>query len=178
MLAWMDENGLTSIAPTLPDIFWKPVNAVQVRSINGVSMSPYSYANFSSETKVLAAMIQDHTTTSHYNQSKMLEISNYPSLQHLVDRVTECNQQTALIEQESRQFRATVRKLLDNCTTLKQALDHWPQLVELLDGELLERHHRKVERSAKQRELTDLEIDTSQLNTSLVVNKIARRIEQ
>jgi hypothetical protein len=61
---------------------------------------------------------------------------------------------------------------------LKQALDRWPQLVELLDSELLSRHHRKVERSAKQEELDRLEIDTSSLNTSLVINKIAGRIEQ
>ena len=176
--AWLDENGLTHVAPTLPTMFWKPVNAVQVRTINGVSMSPYSYANFGYDTKVLAAMVQDLTTTSSYQQAKMLVINNYPSLQHLADRVTECNEQTALIEDESKRFRATVRKLLDNCTTLKQALDRWPQLVELLDSELLSRHHRKVERSAKQEELDRLEIDTTALNTSLVVNKIARRIEQ
>jgi len=123
-------------------------------------------------------MVQDHTTTSSYTQSKMMEINNYPSLQHFADRVAECNEQTQLIENECRQFRTTVRKLLDNCTTLKQALDRWPQLVELLDSELLSRHHRKVERSAKQEELDRLEIDTSSLNTSLVINKIAGRIEQ
>ena len=176
--AWLDENDLTLVASTLPPMFWKPVNAVQVRSINGVSMNPYSYAGFDKETKVLAAMVQDHTTTSSYSHSKMLEINNYPSLQHLVDKVAECNEQTALIEEEAGRFRATLRKLLVNCTTLKQALDRWPQLVELLDSELLSRHHRKAERSAKQEELDRLEIDTASLNTSLVVNKIAGRIEQ
>lgn len=176
--AWLDENNLTHVAPTLPNMFWKPATAVQVRLINGVSMSPYTYASFGYDTKVLAAMVQDLTTTSSYQQAKMMEINNYPSLQHLADRVAECNEQTALIEQESKQFRAAVRKLLDNCTTLKQALDRWPQLVELLDSELLSRHHRKVERSAKREELDRLEIDTTALNTSLVINKIARRIEQ
>jgi len=176
--AWLDENGLTHVAPTLPNMFWKPVTHVQVRSINGMSMAPYCYAGFDKETKVLASMVQDHTTTSSYTQSKMLEINNYPSLQHFADRVRECSGLTALIEDECRQFRATVLKLLENCTTLKQALDRWPQLVELLDSELLSRHHRKVERSAKQEELDRLEIDTSSLNTSLVINKIAGRIAQ
>jgi hypothetical protein len=71
---------------------------------------------------------------------------------------------TAFIEQ--------VRKVVRNCSTLKQALSVWPGIWELVPQEFKDKHNEVSERKTAERVKDELAIDVQSLNVGLVTAKI------
>lgn len=174
--AWLKSRGLTEIEKQLPEDFYTPRDHLSLNRINGTAMSPFSHLKLTRDTPVLIAMVTN--PNSSYIGSKAVTLEDAPELQHFVDVVAKAKLASAEIENERVNFMAAVRQLLNTCTSLKQAIDRWPQIVELLDGDLKERHYRVTTRSAAKEKVNALDLDITSLNTSLVVNKISGRIAE
>jgi hypothetical protein len=79
------------------------------------------------------------------------------------------SQLTALKEEETSMMKEVTR-LLASCGSLKQALDAWPHLLELLPYQVVAEHNRPTE---KRQKITAPKVDTDKLNGSLVKAKMA-----
>lgn len=171
---WLRENKLTDIVEQLPDMFFGQYGVLYLDTINGQDLRTFQYFKFEQSTRLLIAMM---TKTSAYGGSSRIKVTNDPELAGFVYRISDAldNINTIAVEREA--FINGIRKFLDACTTLKQAIDRWPQLVELLDSELLRKHHQKSDDSTREKAVLP-DIDITALNTSLVINKIAARIEE
>jgi len=171
---WLRENKLTDIVEQLPDMFFVKPSGMYLGDLNGQTLGVFQYVKFEEPTRVLTVMT---TRTSPYGGSSRVTVENDPELNGFVYRIKEALYNMNAIAVERGLFIDDVRKLLDACTSLKQAIDRWPQLVELLDSELLKRHHQKSDGPTKEKAALP-DIDITALNTSLVINKIAARVEE
>jgi hypothetical protein len=80
------------------------------------------------------------------------------------------------LDEEMNRSTATIRKVLDNCTTLKQALEVWPQLIDLLPAETLAKHHEPEKRYSNASRMSLSQEALDQINTAVVINKITKAL--
>lgn len=73
---------------------------------------------------------------------------------------------------EATAFIDQVRKVVRNCSTLKQALSVWPGIWELVPQEFKDKHNEVSERKTAERVKDELAIDVQSLNVGLVTAKI------
>lgn len=66
-------------------------------------------------------------------------------------RAAQAAERWAPVNAEAHQLELTLKNLLKNCTTLKQALAVWPNLIHHLPKDTLEKHHERVERKTPEK---------------------------
>ncbi len=95
------------------------------------------------------------------------------SLQQYADVYSRVNEQLAAIKNERAASRRAVEQVFSKCTTLRQALELWPGLMDLLPELVILKHNEPAE---KRTNPTALEIgvaDLQVLNVAAVKNKLA-----
>lgn len=80
--------------------------------------------------------------------------------------------QKSELNAEAQAFIDQVRKVVRNCSTLKQALSVWPGIWELVPQEFKDKHNEVSERKTAERVKDELAIDVQSLNVGLVTAKI------
>jgi hypothetical protein len=80
------------------------------------------------------------------------------------------NRQLAELDREESEVKDEARRLLNSCGTLKQALDAWPHLMQLLPNDVLMEHNRTPAKRAKAKPVT---IDSDKLTAAVVKANMA-----
>jgi len=175
--AWTEERGVTEMVKSLPPEFYTGKSYIYVKKVNGRSVKQQNvYQKDGKDVDVLCAMV--YPSGNSYSMTN-IEV-NHPSLEHFADHHRAINDEVDAIGKERTLFMDTLGKLLRNSRSLKHALDQWPQLIELVPQETINRMNEVVER--KKRDKAEREeaepINVGTLNMSLVIGKISARSEQ
>lgn len=176
--AWLEEKGLTEMVGYLPPSFYARKSYIHVKKVNGYTLSQQNvHQKDGQDVDVLCAMVYPSSSGSYSMQS--IEV-NHPSLQHFADHQKAIVEEIDAIQQERQIFVDTLGKLLRGSRSLKHALDQWPQLIELVPQQTINRMNEVVER--KKREKAEQEqaepINVGALNMSLTIGKISARSEE
>ena len=135
---------------------WKvSTNNVHIRRINEFRPARRTYMRTS-------------TTVHVPNNLGYLEITS-PMLDDIVDVWSDWEKRCAELEAERNKFYQTVRVFLERHTTLKQALNEWPGIMELLPVDAKERHEAETVRTARDENDT---FDPTDLTRVVVTAKI------
>jgi hypothetical protein len=174
---WLEERGLTEMVKSLSPEFFTRKSYIYVKKVNGRSMSQQNvHQKDGKDVDVLCAMINP---AGNFYSMTGIEV-NHPSLEHFADHQNAINEEVDAISAERVIFMDTLGKLLRGSRSLKHALDQWPQLIELVPQETINRMNEVVER--KKREKAEQEqaepINVGALNMSLTIGKISARSEQ
>lgn len=154
-----DKHGVTEQQLLAVDPFVNEQGQLYVRSLNGVSVPHHSVPlRFAKPVPVPFGVTGFDDLTS-------------PRLAPWATKLADINKRRDELDREEAAFRAQVMKLIQGCTTYKQALDIWPQLVSVTPREILDRHHRQVVRQKV--DIVAPQLDVEQLNLSAVKNTLA-----
>lgn len=152
----------------LPDGLLTPYKEIRVQFINGVDVN--RYANTiqmqGSPLKMPHSMTSAAGWSGYNLKSPHLEPFE-AKLRHLGSKINAINE-------EADKFQDGVDKILTKCTTLKQALDVWPQLIDLVPDRFKARHYEKVERKKADDLREEIAVDVMALNVGAVKNKLAQ----
>lgn len=99
-------------------------------------------------------------------------VLNDPVLQPFADIYKSAAAQVDQIVAERRGAEVAVSNIFSQCSTLRQALELWPQMLDLCPVDVVRQHHAEPEK----REKAALKIDPTALNTlnaAAVKNKLA-----
>lgn len=97
---------------------------------------------------------------------------NSPLLEPYATMVEQTNRHMLEIKQEQQNMQENLKKLLKNCTTLKQALEIWPHLMEVLPQWAIDKHNEPTVKRGKTTK-EELGIDTGALTSVIVKAKMA-----
>lgn len=103
-------------------------------------------------------------------------VVNSPDLSEQAALCVEYHTAMKELEDEENISTSTIRKVLDNCTTLKQALEVWPQLIDLLPAETLAKHNEPEKRYSNASRVSLSQEALDQINTAVVINKITKAL--
>lgn len=112
---------------------------------------------------------------SHFGERLSITCQNAPGLQFLYDKLQERKRRIADVTKERDEFVNKVKGILDNCTTLKQALSIWPGLWELVPQDAKSKHNEVTIRT-KAEPVEPISVDIDALNGAVVVAKIVEGV--
>jgi len=95
---------------------------------------------------------------------------DHPRLQPYSEYAAQANEQLRLLACEEMETKHMANSLLAQAGSLKQALDVWPHLMELLPDWAVEKHNRPTEKRQKSEIVA---IDTDKLTGAIVAGKMA-----
>jgi len=96
---------------------------------------------------------------------------SHPRLERYAELVERTHKQVMAVDHEYESMVTTLRQLLSQCATLKQALDIWPHLMEVLPQYAIDKHNEVREKRASTKPV--VQIDTSMMTGALVKAKMA-----
>jgi hypothetical protein len=144
----------------IPDGWCHRTKTLRASQINGVSMHLIGSVRFAEEIKIPEEL--------HYrNEMRRME---HPLLQQYAEYASIANAQVSQLEREKREAVAEANHLLKQCGSLKQALDAWPHLMELLPAWAIKQHNQPTEKRAKN---VVTSVDTDKLTCAVVAGKLA-----
>ena len=144
----------------IPDGWCHRTSSLKARTINGVSMDALPQALFSEAIKIPEAL-------TYLCRHLRLE---HPLLQQYAEYASIANAQLSALEDEERGAVEEANSLLAQCGSLKQALDAWPHLMELLPEWAIAQHKRPADKRKKRK---IVRVDADKLTCSVVVGKMA-----
>lgn len=112
----------------------------------------------------------------HYGERLYITGDNAPGLSDLRDKLVQRQQAIKALEAERDAFAKKVEAILENCSTLKQALGIWPGLWELVPQDVRNKHNEVTVRTKREQDDTPLEVDLDALNGAVVVAKIVEGV--
>ena len=98
-------------------------------------------------------------------------ILHHPRLERYAQLVEHTHEQVKAVDYECESMVTTLRRLLSQCVTLKQALDIWPHLMEVLPQYAIDKHNEAREKRASIKPV--VQVDTSMMTGALVKAKMA-----
>lgn len=99
-----------------------------------------------------------------------LDLNFIPEVRENFDALVEAK---AKHNKELRDYRASIRDLLDKCTTLKQLLEIWPAAESLVPSESIQKLHEKVTRKAKAEQIKEeIQFDPTIANQAVLTSKM------
>ena len=98
-------------------------------------------------------------------------ILHHPRLERYAQLVEHTHEQVKAVDYECESMVITLRRLLSQCVTLKQALDIWPHLMEVLPQYAIDKHNEAREKRASIKPV--VQVDTSMMTGALVKAKMA-----
>lgn len=104
-------------------------------------------------------------TGTNYNDLTSPRMAKWATSLH------ELNTKRESLDEEEKKFRSSVMRLLESCTTYRQALEHWPQLPSVTPRHIIERHESQTVRVKRDVVVPALNVD--ELNVTAVKNKLA-----
>jgi hypothetical protein len=144
----------------IPDGWCHRVSTLKASSINGVEMGIIPSVTFPEGIKVPANLYYQH-------ESLRLE---HPLLQQYAEYANIANAQLSELHREERAAVSEANHLLRQCGSLKQALEAWPHLMELLPDWAIQQHKQPAEKREK-REI--VKVDADKLTGAIVAGKLA-----
>lgn len=150
----------------LPDAWKDSCENINVRWVNGVEI-PYNFRGHRLSKPVLAP---DRMRAGHGTLSVQSE-----ALQDVADNIQTWINENNRLATEHAAFLNGVMKVLDASTTLKQAMEMWPNMVQVLPDAVLARHREPENRQKKQKVEVDADL-TDALNSTLVGTKINKAL--
>jgi hypothetical protein len=155
----IEKHGLTPTEHArLPD-GWVPEHArVNVRSINDVSCTQqFQHALFQPPAKLPGIYGSQWADLKH------------PDLQPFAELITTYATEYAALREERNGAVREVNRMLDSCTTLRQALEAWPQVKEYVPSYVMDEHNRPADKRSGAY-VPPVNVDA--LNVSAVKNKL------
>ena len=143
---------------------------INVKSINGVVTPMQSIPTVPGKLYPIYFINRIDGNYSHWHEIDNPDLSEQAAL-----CVEFHDAQKTMMEEESAAL-ATIRKVLDNCTTLKQALEVWPQLIDLLPDWALAKHKEPEKRYSNSNRVSLSQDALDQINTAVVINKITKAL--
>lgn len=95
------------------------------------------------------------------------------SLQGFADAMRELNEQLCIVADERHKSLRALDNIFDKCTTLKQALELWPGLMDMLPKWVVDRHNEAPAKRTAPTALEIGEVALDTLNAAAVKNKLA-----
>jgi hypothetical protein len=153
-------NMLQDVYDAIPDGWSRRVRTLKARRINDVSMSLMPGVQFDVEIKIPQALnyTSDCLTLEH------------PRLQPYADYASIANANLELLGREEAEATREATHLLTQCGSLKQALEAWPYLMELLPDWAIVRHNQVAE---KRQRKTVVVVDADRLTGAVLAGKMA-----
>ena len=161
--AMLEQHGMPlEIYNAIPDGWVSTRSNINVRLVNDQPFGTYFPSpQYATEIKVPCSM------ANSYQSANLTS----PKLERYAMLTAETHRQIGALASEEQTMLDTVKKLLTECTTLKQALEIWPHLMDLLPQYAIDKHNEKVEkRNANKPKVV---IDADMLTGVLVKAKIA-----
>lgn len=153
-----------------PDGLLVPFHEMRLRSVNGVDLHRFhNRVSFSPSALKVPHKVSSSQSWTGYELHSVV-------LQDFADKMRDYNNSIDSVNGERDKFVEGVTKITSKCTTLKQALDIWPQLIDLVPDSVKQRHYAKSERKSGGPDLDDLGVDVAALNVGAVKNKLAQAI--
>lgn len=165
LVSYLKSEGVKrDVFDSLPAKWKDGTRTVEIRSINGVEV-PYSY-----RTHNLPDMIP---CPPGMYQNLMVQGDQYDEMaEKLAAHITATRELT----EQHNAFKQGVNKVLNACTTLKQAIEMWPAIVHVLPQQILNRHNEVEVRTKKKKIEVDADL-TDSLNAHVVGTKMREVIE-
>ena len=144
----------------IPDGWCHRASSLKASKINDVSMDALPNVSFSEPIKIPEAL------TYHHQYLRL----THPLLQQYAEYASIANAQLKTLANEEQAAVKEARRLLNQCGSLKQALDAWPHLMELLPEWAIAQHKQPAEKREK-REV--VKVDADKLTGAVVAGKLA-----
>jgi hypothetical protein len=163
--AHLDTEGVTEAAiAALPAGWISRQTAVSLASVNGVRSPVGLNLSFISDGLPM------RFGASHYGMS-----IDHPTLQPYADKLTHASKQFTDLQAEQTQAIGAVESIFRQCRTLKQAVEVWPALLDLMPDYIVATHNAPAEKREKVTpSLNPNLVDV--LNGAAVKNKLASAI--
>lgn len=155
----------TRVATTLKamdDLAW----TTQTESIRAVLFGTSTRLRFKRNRRMYDAW------HNNYSGQKMYIPNGIEALEPLRLKLSEREQRLQALRKEREEFQELVAKVVDSVSTLKQALQVWPGLWELVPPEAKQKHNEVTERRGSTSDPSRPVVDIEKLNTAVVVAKI------
>lgn len=162
----LEQHGMPrDIYDAIPDGWCHRVNELGTNRINNVPTHEVlpNGSCIGGAIKIPAALEYGRTSMS----------LDHPRLQPYAEYAAQANEQLRQLSQEEHSAVHEANRLLGQCGSLKQALDVWPHLIELLPERAIEQHKQVAE---KRKKAGPIAIDADRLTGALVAGKMATAV--
>lgn len=161
----LEQYGMTQeLYDAVPNGWMPEVSELDISSLNDTNVR-----HILNNVKCDPKMKLPHVLVSS-SYSRTFSLSD-PRLQKYADLVKEHGERYNTLTTEKNTFISALNALFNRCTTLKQALELFPNLMELLPQYAIDRHNEKTEKRAKVQPTAD-GVNLDALSATLVRNKL------
>lgn len=162
--SFLQKAGIADIYDRIPQSWLNSISTLDIASINGVDATHFRRISFATR------YVPTHFLTHGSSWTRPLPLSG-PEFAEYAEILSGVNTAIKDFDDAATKTQTQVQTLLNNCTTLRQALEYWGGLIDLLPKDVIDKHNDKTERVKI--EPAKLSLDTEHLNTAIVLNKIS-----